>query len=732
MALSVRTASLPGRKHSYIGNITVQEDLYDYFHFTVSSEPSSSSHEVPRDASPGNNPQPPTVPRTRTTSASPTTVPHLPDPNDVVHCLYVADGHGEVIQSVATPTWRGSCAERFTRALKPVIREEVERTFREAFEKALMECVDQAPGTGFRDKVAAAFGSLKGRLDARMIGTPAGLVDEEGQSRRAVEKDFKMLHEFGAKYGGGPNDGYVTSLKSAYRLGMTNSIGNTNHLNNIFSRTTVYPFDIPELISQTKDGSLVVVLCSDGIKDALRAADVARAFNDLDECIRALSPDGKYMKTAACIPTLISRLRKEDDHDRCAIDHLTSLLRTTSIDSRPDVGVAVQALCDVAVLRGTTDDVTAVALEIELYGGAASVLTPSRSSPLRLPPRLSDIIDPFMTPKSEPQPAAAAIPDAVSDEFGLPPTLPSTPQRPTTPAYATDSTTPAQQATPSALPATLILSSSSAETEHRVVWDASSHRWRREELPVRDVEDLLPRRKVNGTFMPAAQRAAANANGNGNITGNPNGNANGNTNGNGGGASKGAAPVDRVVVKQALKRYLNRLRGEASPVDALATSDAAAMDAMSSSPPSIVPKGAPSALSPTPEADVALPPVTPMAPFKAPSSPLGLGWGGVSPWGAAVVTAPVTSFGWGALTSAAEPGAATTGFNAGWAFSVQEPIAGKLEVPSSHGDAVALMGGILPNGSLVAKAEGANVLATEDGDDSGPADENGVEEMVLG
>ncbi|KAI9344798.1 hypothetical protein DFJ73DRAFT_839712 [Zopfochytrium polystomum] len=211
----------------------------------------------------------------------------------------------------------------------------------------------------------------------------------------------------------GPNNGTIRSPNSAFKLGMTNTIGNLNHDGFIFRRTTVYCFDIVNLLEKTHASSLVFALLSDGIKDLLTTNQICCTINNLRSAVAKLTTEKQESSTQLSISHIKwPRSRRQDRHDVCSTEHLKLLLscppdlteqETTggvkgpplaveagldldlsdgsahkeyetlprSVASatqkefcRTALPVAAASLCNFAVLRGAVDDVTACLVEV--------------------------------------------------------------------------------------------------------------------------------------------------------------------------------------------------------------------------------------------------------------------------------------------------------------------------------------------------------------------------------
>ncbi|KAJ3141402.1 hypothetical protein HK100_007232 [Physocladia obscura] len=226
---------------------------------------------------------------------------------------------------------------------------------------------------------------------------PDSLFIQEGTLQKYITEEYTHLRERAVKAGGGgPSGGYIHSTKSKYRLGMTCSIGNMSHKENLLIRTNVYCFNLPELFEILNAGRLLVVITSDGIKDLVKSNFIGQAFTNLPKTIRAMSAvvsgnQSSSRKTLkACMQDLIPRAT-EDVHDKNAKLHLDQLVALLSVEKNcidddshsrkksadslytlnsegiTDLRIAIEALCDLAILKGSTDDITVMAFQISSY-----------------------------------------------------------------------------------------------------------------------------------------------------------------------------------------------------------------------------------------------------------------------------------------------------------------------------------------------------------------------------
>ncbi|KAI9350806.1 hypothetical protein BDR26DRAFT_930109 [Obelidium mucronatum] len=250
--------------------------------------------------------------------------------------------------------------------------------------------------------------------DTHTCSFPDSLFVQEGTVQKYISKEYSLLRERALKAGGGgPMGGYIHSAKSRYRLGMTCSIGNISHKDNLLVRTSVYAFDVESLLEKTIDGRILIVITSDGIKDLVKSHFIGQTFINLSKTIRSMSAAsvGTIVNTnrrpiSTCMSDLIPR-PTEDAHDRAAKEHLEKLisvfersqseaalqdqpssssLQTTPPHPLTDTKIAVEALCDLAILKGSTDDITVAAFEITCFPSPrrSANQTEYRTAPLQV------------------------------------------------------------------------------------------------------------------------------------------------------------------------------------------------------------------------------------------------------------------------------------------------------------------------------------------------------------
>ncbi|KAJ3226739.1 hypothetical protein HDU81_007118 [Chytriomyces hyalinus] len=169
--------------------------------------------------------------------------------------------------------------------------------------------------------------------DALSCAFPDSLFLQEGTLQKHITADYALLRERAAKAGGGgPVGGYIHCTKSRYRLGMTASLGNTSHKDNLLVRTNVYAFPVEELFDLTIAGRIALVLTSDGIKDLVRSQPMGLALANLPQAIRTMSANvtgsvtpTKRTPICTCISNICTRI-SPDAHDKNAKEHLEELV----------------------------------------------------------------------------------------------------------------------------------------------------------------------------------------------------------------------------------------------------------------------------------------------------------------------------------------------------------------------------------------------------------------------
>ncbi|TPX73443.1 hypothetical protein CcCBS67573_g05290 [Chytriomyces confervae] len=169
--------------------------------------------------------------------------------------------------------------------------------------------------------------------DAQSCSFPDSLFLQEGTLQKYITADYALLRERAAKAGGGgPVGGYIHCTKSRYRLGMTASLGNTSHKDNLLVRTNVYAFPVDELFDLTIAGRIALVLTSDGIKDLVKSQPLGLTLSNLPQAIRTMSANvtGSVTPTKRTpISTSISHICTRispDAHDKNAKEHLEELV----------------------------------------------------------------------------------------------------------------------------------------------------------------------------------------------------------------------------------------------------------------------------------------------------------------------------------------------------------------------------------------------------------------------
>lgn len=216
----------------------------------------------------------------------------------------------------------------------------------------------------------------------------------EGQSMQAVGKDFEAIHKncrtvtnyYGFKY-------YpVSSPLSPYGLAMTNTLGNMNHYGRTFTRTTVYIYSIPEILSLTNDNKITFCFVTDGVKDVMTSSHIGQMFSSIENGLLSLSQlEGpalsifgidQIIDRAAVsqfsgtedAPAVNKRLPNFAPFSPVHLDRMGSrskeeikqLIFDTADQDIPSLHDACKAIVHTAILRNSHDDVTCLAVEVEL------------------------------------------------------------------------------------------------------------------------------------------------------------------------------------------------------------------------------------------------------------------------------------------------------------------------------------------------------------------------------
>ncbi|RKO90041.1 hypothetical protein BDK51DRAFT_46803, partial [Blyttiomyces helicus] len=400
-------ASLPGRKHTK-PNCTINEDGHGTFVFEI---PSSNSD----------------------------------DECELACGFFLADGHGEALQLTpgAPPASSTlplkSNAMQFMAHLQNLLPKVVERLVLEAFEEWVgapeaEEPQEEAPQNAYD---VWDFASTIPPV------TPAPSVDPETALKDAVVEKLERLHEvldaaLGDEVeGGGPqlcgNNGSTLclalvlksfivfcnvgdssmmlfdkttgkplevwqrsnglDLTPAILLHMINSLGNFYHKSGLLSRTTVYCFDVDRLLGMT-DGSLVVCFVSDGVKDVLKARQIGSSLVSIESLLKSfVNPE--LAATPLPIETLLtlaSATEVADSHDKRAKAELLECMMSAEETSTPTLQTVCDALVNTAILRRSSDDVTALLVEISAFGGEEPDVQPKRA--VRVGPRREETNSP--------------------------------------------------------------------------------------------------------------------------------------------------------------------------------------------------------------------------------------------------------------------------------------------------------------------------------------------------
>lgn len=98
----------------------------------------------------------------------------------------------------------------------------------------------------------------------------------EGQTLFAVRQDYNFVGEYCKQFATlrGRYFYSLTSPSSIYGLSLTNTLGNKNHIGRTLCRTSVYEFNIPELLEKTEGHRFSIICVTDGIKDVLDSTEI--------------------------------------------------------------------------------------------------------------------------------------------------------------------------------------------------------------------------------------------------------------------------------------------------------------------------------------------------------------------------------------------------------------------------------------------------------------------------
>jgi len=77
----------------------------------------------------------------------------------------------------------------------------------------------------------------------------------------------------------------LTSPSSIYGLSLTNTLGNKNHIGRTLCRTSVYEFNIPDLLEKTEGHRFSIICVTDGIKDVLDSTEIGSFHKDFQNGI---------------------------------------------------------------------------------------------------------------------------------------------------------------------------------------------------------------------------------------------------------------------------------------------------------------------------------------------------------------------------------------------------------------------------------------------------------------
>ncbi|KAJ3340947.1 hypothetical protein HDU93_006033 [Gonapodya sp. JEL0774] len=259
----------------------------------------------------------------------------------------------------------------------------------------------------------------------------------EGQTADEVRKDYERVKRRVRKVVGGQGKGWtVWSPRSAYGLGMTATLGNLNHAGCTISRTNVYVFDKSELAGMMgglgmsaghRNGrqdilgdrgglKVTIVMVSDGVKDVLTAPEIALLSRSLLHGLLlsagsiptpnpANPPDlrddptlpvERIIAGAMAGPRDAAARRSAEEVMDCV--QSAALAESTEdhendgdeeVVRRPSLEILCRALVHLAKMRGSTDDVTALAIDVPLSpthpigssSPTSTSVTPSRPHP---------------------------------------------------------------------------------------------------------------------------------------------------------------------------------------------------------------------------------------------------------------------------------------------------------------------------------------------------------------
>ncbi|KAJ3108852.1 hypothetical protein HDU97_010124 [Phlyctochytrium planicorne] len=188
-------------------------------------------------------------------------------------------------------------------------------------------------------------------------------IVKEGQSRLLASEDHVQISNLAKIHGGGLKGGYISSAGSTHRLGMTNTLGNFALQNNLLQRTTVYSFHIDELLKLSKSGKIAFLVCSDGLKDLQKAGTLSKFFHDARLGIESAAGQNTALSLKDAIDSLPLRREKDsyDNHIMALFEEFHDRIFQGSTD---DLDLVALTLCCTSVLRGSSDDTTALIVQI--------------------------------------------------------------------------------------------------------------------------------------------------------------------------------------------------------------------------------------------------------------------------------------------------------------------------------------------------------------------------------
>ncbi|KAJ3376450.1 hypothetical protein HDU92_000330, partial [Lobulomyces angularis] len=360
-------------------------------------------------------------------------------------CFYLSDGHGEVstipVSLRMTRVWRGSKGENFMNLIKKVLPRVLIRIVYNSLKENLillhieldneLELVDEE-GLCYENGCTLCLGLvLWGKIYFCNIGDSSmtmfndmndkplkiwkkGGQSEynhcsfedtlanfpkslrEGQTMESVKLDFETLEKY-LKKSLLPNlkvPSYrVVSNRSMYGLGMTNTIGNLNHKGSLvgengLGRTTIYEFD--DKLFEGNGDELLILFCSDGVKDVLDSTDFASLINNLEkglislakkysteeidefepmeDILKKISTNGSEFEKEKYMNEEIEKY-DELNLDKFSLESLNLIMEMVLSNEEKKNWSSLKEICQVfvnlAVLKNSFDDLTCFLLKIK-------------------------------------------------------------------------------------------------------------------------------------------------------------------------------------------------------------------------------------------------------------------------------------------------------------------------------------------------------------------------------